>query len=99
MLTARQNDNIKQEICRIFKDKGLKVTIEANIKIVNFLDVTFDLNSETFSPYMKPNNTPLYIKNIPLAVNGRLSRISANEDIFDRAVPPYQEAQEKSGFK
>ena len=58
---------------------------------------------------MKPNNTPLYIskdsnhpptiiKNIPAAVNKRLSNISANEQVFNEASPPYQSALNKSGY-
>ena len=33
-----------------------------------------------------------------MGINDRLSRISANERVFDEAAPPYQEALEKSGF-
>ena len=81
-----------------------------NLKIVNFLDSTLDLNSGIFKPYMKPNNSPQYInrksnhppailKGIPEAVNKRLSSISKNEQVFDLAKPPYQEALAKSGFE
>ena len=42
---------------------------------------------------------PNVLKNIPLGINQRLSRISANEEVFNKAVPPYQQALEKSGFK
>ena len=58
---------------------------------------------------MKPNDTPLYVhsqsnhppgilRNIPQSVNRRLSSISANEEVFKQACPPYQEALEKSGY-
>ena len=58
---------------------------------------------------MKDNDTPMYvnvqsnhprniIKNIPLGINNRLSRISANEEIFNEAAVPYQEALQKSGY-
>ena len=39
----------------------LKITIEANKKVVNFLDITLDLNTEKFKPYSKPSNTPRYV--------------------------------------
>ena len=108
-LTPRQNENLKKKICKIFKDEGLRITIEANIKVVNFLDVTFDISKDIFKPFMKPNDTPIYInkesnhppsilKNIPQAVNDRLSRISANEKLFEEAAPPYQRALNDSGF-
>ena len=85
------------------------MTIEANVKVVNFLDITLDLSTNTFKPYMKDNDIPIYVnkasnhppsvlENIPLGINKRLSRISANEEIFNNAAPPYQEALEKSGY-
>ena len=36
---------MKKDICSIFKRNGLRITITANKKIVNFLDVTLNLNS------------------------------------------------------
>ena len=106
----RQVEILKKKICQVFEKNGLRVTIEANLKVVNFLDVTFDLNNEVYKPYMKDNHSPLYVdkqsnhpplilKNIPLGVNRRLSKISANKDIFDKASPPYQEALRKSGYE
>lgn len=40
---------------------GLKVEINANRKQVNYLDVTFDLELNTYKPYMKKNTNPIYI--------------------------------------
>ena len=42
--TPRDTENIKKEICRIFNNNGLRITIDANKQIINFLDVTFNLN-------------------------------------------------------
>ena len=108
--TPRQAELIKKEVCKIFKQQNLSITIEVNLKVVNFLDVTLDLNSGLFKPYTKPNDTPIYInkksnhppsitKNIPTAVNRRLSSISANEEVFKEAIPPYQEALAKGGYE
>ena len=91
--TPKQIENIKKEICKIFTKNNLKITIEANMKTVDFLDITMDLNSCIHKPFMKPNNTPLYvhkdsnhpkniIKNIPKGINRRLSMISSNKTIF-----------------
>ena len=88
-LRPRQTELKKKEICRIFKEKKLSITIQANLKIVNFLDVTLDLNSGLYKPFMKPNNTisyinkdsnhpPSIVRNIPAAVNMRLCSISSN---------------------
>ena len=59
--TGRQSDKIRKDITKIFKDVGFDITIQANLKIVNFLDVTFDLQNGTYKPYKKPNDSPLYI--------------------------------------
>ena len=74
-----------------------------NVKNVNFLDMQLDLTTDTYRPYMKPNSTPIYVskesnhpssvlKNIPKSVNMRLSKISSSKEIFDSAIPPFQEA-------
>ena len=96
-------------MCDIFKEHGLGTTATANLKKVDFLDITFDLEADSFKPYIKEGNTPLYvhklsnhppsvIKNIPESVNRRLSSISSNEQMFNTAVPLYQDAIKKSGY-
>ena len=107
--TPRQLDIIKKKLCKIFKEHELSITIEANKKVVNFLDVTLDLNTGLYKPYMKPNDTPVYVnkysnhppsilKNIPSAVNKRLSKNSANQKIFEEAIPPFQNALHNCGY-
>ena len=54
--TCRQIELMKKRICTIFENNGLKVTIEASAKQVNFLDVTLDLTNGIYKPYMKENN-------------------------------------------
>ena len=57
--TPKATEKVKKEICKIFQKCDLKITIKANKKVVNFLDVTLDLNMEKFKLYSKPSNTPL----------------------------------------
>ena len=87
---------------------GLKITIDANLSTVDFLDVTLELKTGLYKPYMKPNNTLQYvhtssnhpkhiIDNIPKGVERRLCQISSNEDVFLKAIPPYQEALHRAG--
>ena len=59
--TPREIEIIKKSICKVFSNNNLKVTIEANKKCVDYLDITLDLRSSSHKPYMKPGNTPLYI--------------------------------------
>ena len=48
-MTNRQFDNLKKQICKIFSDVGLKIEIEVNKKVVNFLDITLDLNTGLYT--------------------------------------------------
>lgn len=108
--SARNIENLKKQICTIFKNNNLKITIEANKKIIDFLDITFNLTDETYRPYTKPGNKILYIdsksnhppaiiKNLPENVNRRLNSISSNIQQFKQTVAPYQQALENSGYK
>ena len=105
----RDTENIKKEICRIFNNNALRITIEANKKIINFLDATFNLNRSTYQPFTKPNTSLLYVhgernhppittKNIPAGINKRLSSLSSDKASFDQAPPPYQKALDASGY-
>ena len=59
--TARQTKKLKQKLVKVFEDEGLRITVIANTHSVNFLDVNLDLSNGEFKPYMKPNDTPLYV--------------------------------------
>ncbi len=77
--------------------------------VVNFLDVTFDLNNGKFKPYRKPNDDPLcinrhsnhppsIIKQLPASINKRISALSADEQTFHESAPIYQNALRHSNF-
>ena len=51
----------KKKIIQIFKNNKLSITIQANLQIVQYLDVEFDLRDGQYRPYRKPNSDPLYI--------------------------------------
>ena len=59
--TPRQVEIMKKKITAIFNSLGLEVTIEANLKIINFLDICMELEADVYKPFIKPNTTPLYI--------------------------------------
>ena len=103
-------NGIVNRIKEIFNEMGLGITIDTNMTIVNFLDVTFNLHEETFEPYRKPNDVPIYINtesnhprpvigNIPKAVNKRLSAISSSDAKFSKHKEIYQQALTSSGYK
>ena len=60
-LSGTEIARLKKNVVKTFKDYGLNITIEANLHIVNYLDVTFDLQKGTYLPYRKPDNPPVYI--------------------------------------
>ena len=83
-------------MCKIVKRNSLQITIEANKKVVDFLDITLDLRTEIYKPYKKPNSNltyirkqsnhpPSIIKNLPKSINKRLSTNSRNAQIFNEA--------------
>ena len=48
--TLKEIEKTKKEVSNVFKSNGLKITIDANKKIVHFLDVTFDLTDGNYKP-------------------------------------------------
>ena len=99
----------KKEIIRHFKEQGLKITIESNLKSADQLDITHNLANGHFQPYRKPNDKLLYIntksnhpptviKQLPAPINRRLSALSFNKDSFDKAKSLYDKALRSSGF-
>ena len=83
---------------KYFKELGMCVTIQMNLKIANFLDVTLNLSDRKYYPYRKPNDQPMYInrhsnhpksiiKNITDAVGIRITALSNDQAVFDQAAP------------
>ena len=108
-LSCQQIDDIKKIICEVFRSNGLELTVDANKKRVQFLDVEFDLENITYKPYIKENDVPLYVhknsnhppsitKNIPDSVNRRLSALSSDEKSFSSITEKYQEALKNSAY-
>eukprot|EP00745_Piridium_sociabile_P013986 TRINITY_DN2060_c0_g1_i4.p1 TRINITY_DN2060_c0_g1~~TRINITY_DN2060_c0_g1_i4.p1 ORF type:complete len:436 (-),score=96.63 TRINITY_DN2060_c0_g1_i4:282-1589(-) len=106
--SPKEVETIKKNICKTFKNHNMKITIEANKKVVNYLDITLDLKKNTFKPFKKPNDVPLYVnmksnhppsvkRNIPKGINKRLSTLSASKAVFNEAAKDYQQALKSSG--
>ena len=86
-------EKMKKHIQKIFKEKMLDIIIECNTKIVNHLDVTFNLNDGIYKPYKKPNDETKYIhvdsdhppsiiKQIPKSIATRLSSLYHQRKYF-----------------
>ena len=106
---GHDSDKIRKKLIQLFKTNGLSIEIKCNLKTVDFLDITFDLNNGIYKPYNKPNNDPLYIntesnhppqiiKQIPQSISKRISTNSATEEIFNEAAPQYNNILERCGY-
>ena len=109
--SAHLADKTRNELCKVLEQFDLKITAEANLQMVNFLDVTFDLTTGKHKPYRKPNGNddPLYIqkhsnhppsilRQLPTSINKRISTLSSDKQVFDDAVQTYQSALGHSNF-
>jgi hypothetical protein len=78
-----KSDRVRKEIIKAFSELGLKITIDCNLKVTNFLDITLNLQNGKHYPYRKPNDRPAYIskfsnlppiitKNLPASISRRL---------------------------
>ena len=78
-------------------------------KIVDCLDITFNLDDRTYRPYRKPNDettyvhkesnyAPTVIKKLPTMVENQISTLSPTREIFENLKGYYEEALKKSGY-
>ena len=81
-----------------------------HMKLVNYLDVTLNLNNSNYKPYHKPDNEIIYIhkysnhppnilNQIPTSVKKRISTLSSIEIIFNESKEIHQKALEKSDYQ
>ena len=94
---------------KVFTDIGFSIEIQANLKEVDFLDVTLNLPNGTYRLYKKPSDKLLYIhssSNNPLQVIKQLSnsisegllKSSSNQEIFNTAKVEYKDVLKNSGY-
>ena len=108
-VNGQKMDRVRKNVIKIFKEVGFKIEIQTHLKIVNFLDVTFNLANGTYRPYKKANESLLYIntssnhppqviKQLPTSISERLSNNSSNEEIFNASKYEYETALKNSGY-
>ena len=99
----------KKAIIKVFKKCGLSIVVDTNLKAVDFLDVTFDLDRDIYKPYQKPNDSPIYInkksnhppnilKQLAKSIAKCISETSSSEEIFNISIKIYSKALKESGF-
>ena len=102
-------DRLRKDICKIFQDLGLKVTIEAGMKNTDFLDVQLNLEDLSYRPFRKDAKVPLYIhkqsnhpphikKELPKMIGKRVSQLSSSKAIFENEATIYNAAPKNSGY-
>ena len=102
-------ERLAKKIRRIFTEFGFQITIDTGAVVTNFLDVTLNLRSNSYSPYRKPNSSISYIDNgsnhppnvkkaLPRMIENRLISLSKDADTFDRHKTEYEDALKKSGY-
>ena len=100
-LSGPEIERVRKEIITIFKECGISLTTKTNLKVVQFLDIELDLINNTYRPYKKPNDNPMYInvnsnhplsiiKQIPPSFNRRLSNLSSDEEVFLNNIQPIE---------
>ena len=108
-----QSEKIKKTFQRMFENKGLDIIINFNMEIVNYLDVTLNLNDGSYRPYKKPNEETNYIhvnsdhpppppsilKQLPKSIEKRLSSLSSSKEIFEETAPYYEQHLSNCGYK
>ena len=107
-ISGSELERIKKNFQSLFKKCGLDIIIECNKKVVDYLDVTFNLKDGTYKPYHKPdkityinvqsNHPPNIIKQLPKTIEQRLSNNPFNETIFNEATPLYENALSEAGY-
>ena len=94
----------------MFKQKGMQIVTECNLKVVYYVGVTLNANDGSYRPYRKPNNETHYIHiksdhplsiimQIPQSIEKRLSRSISSKYIFYETTPYYEQHLANCGNK
>ena len=80
-ISGPESPKIEKKICKIFKQHGLNITVVCNLRIKEFLDVTFDLQTGMYYPCRKAYPKSI-IKLIPAMISKRISIISSEKSVL-----------------
>ena len=105
--TGSESERMRKRLIKTFQDNDLSITSQTNITSTNFLDITLNLTTESYKPYRKPNDQPLYIdkysnhprhiiKTLPNTISKRISELSSTKKDFEEAAPIYIEAMKQA---
>ena len=60
-ISGPKSEKVKKDIHKSCKENELDIIIQYNMKMVNYLDVTLNLENSTYCPCQKENNQIKYI--------------------------------------
>ena len=101
----------KKNFEKLFKEKDLDIIVQFNSKITNYLDITLNLNDDTYPTYRKPNketkyihvnsdHPPSIINEIPHAIEERRSTLSSPpKNTFQESAIHCEQYLKNSGYK
>ena len=54
-ISGPKSEKFKKDIQKLFKENELDIVIQCNLKTVNYLDVTVNLENSAYRPYQRDN--------------------------------------------
>ena len=108
-LSGPQVERLRKNLFKFFDQYNLKITIEANVKSTDFLDISMNLETGIHRPFRKEDSIPTYInvnsnhpphiiKNLPNMISKRISKLSSNEEVFNQEANLYNEGLRQAGY-
>ena len=67
----KKTDRMKKDIIKTFQSISFSIEIDTNLKYLDFLDVTFNLQTSSYYTYKKPNDSLMYINTAVVSKNHR----------------------------
>ena len=109
-LTGPQVNRLIRKLIGFFDGYGLKITVQANVRRTDYLDILFDLESGLHRPFRKDDNVPCYInvqsnhpphitRNLPEMISKRVSMLSSNQEVFEQEAAIYNEGLKAAGYQ
>ena len=108
-LAGPQIERLRKNVIKLFSKHNLQITTQVNIKVTDFLDVIFNLQTGLHRPYRKEtcnttyvhkdSNHPKHIKKaLPKMIGRRISDLSSNQEVFKSEVTLYNDALKAAGY-
>ena len=103
-------NQVKSRITKIFAEEKLKMTDWQEGVSLDYLDVEFDIQNDSYKPFKKPNAKTLYINPhsdhppaiinaIPKIVGDRITKLCSTEEVFVVEKKLYEDALKAQGYK